>query len=143
MTRTPKALAADDSNISLLMLSHMLKRCGIAHVTEVTDGLQAVQEFQKAIHDGSLFDFVFLDVVMPVMDGQEALRLMRVLETTASVPAERRAVIVMATSLNSPGDMATALIEGDCNDYLVKPVKLEDVRAMITRYAQEPPPDPD
>jgi hypothetical protein len=40
----------------------------------------------------------------------------------------------MTTSLSSPADMITAIIEGDCTDYVVKPVSEGILRAMLTKY---------
>jgi two-component system, chemotaxis family, chemotaxis protein CheY len=68
------------------------------------------------------------------MDGQEALKRMRALEQGAGISKNNKTTIIMTTSLNSPEDMITALIENDCTDYIVKPVDQNLLKAMLNKY---------
>lgn len=134
MKRAAKTMVADDSSIALMMTGYMLKKYGVEPITEASDGLQALERFEEALQAKEPFSLVFLDIVMPKLSGQEALKRMRALEKEAGIAGGERAVIIMATSLNSPSDMIDALIEGDCSDYLVKPFDAEEVRALLIKY---------
>lgn len=134
MRREAKALIVDDSSIALLMTSFMLQKYGMVDISEAGNGLRALEDFKEALLGGTPFSLVFLDIVMPLMGGQETLRRMRALETEAGVSSEDRAIIIMATSLHSTNDMIDAMIEGDCSDYLVKPFSAEDVRGMLVKF---------
>ena len=134
MRREAKTLVVDDSSIALLMTGYMLNKMGIVDITEAEDGLQALDKFSQAVQNGTPYSLVFLDIVMPKLGGQEALRRMRAIEAEAGITEENRSVIIMATSLHSTEDMMNALIEGDCSDYLVKPFKAEDVKGLLIRY---------
>jgi two-component system, chemotaxis family, chemotaxis protein CheY len=129
-----KTLIVDDSKAILAMMDGMLKSHGINDVTKAVNGLRGVEQFEAALLMGSPFSLVFLDIVMPVMDGQEALKRMRAMEADAGVMSDERAIIIMATSLHSTNDMINALIEGDCSDYLIKPFDAEDLRGMLIKY---------
>lgn len=134
MNRETKTLIVDDSPTALQMMGHMLNKCGLADITEAKDGMLALKRFERELLVGTRYSLVFLDIVMPVLDGQETLKLMRAMEADAGVKAEDRAVIIMATSLSSTGDMMEALIDGDCSDYLVKPFGAEDLRGMLIKH---------
>jgi two-component system chemotaxis response regulator CheY len=134
MRREAKALIVDDSSIALLMTNFMLQKFGMVDISEAGNGLRALEEFEAALMGGTPFSIVFLDIVMPLMGGQETLRRMRALEAERGVASEDRAIIIMATSLHSTNDMMDALIEGDCSDYLVKPFSTEDVKGMLIKF---------
>jgi len=53
------------------------------------------------------------DVVMPGMDGQMALKLMRIVEKTLPAARDIRSVIIMTTALNSPDKVQGSLWQGD------------------------------
>jgi len=74
------------------------------------------------------FDLIFMDLQMPVMDGLEATRTIR-----AQLPEERQPVIVALTANAMPGDRESCLAAG-MNDYLSKPVKIEELQSMIQRH---------
>ena len=107
----------------------------IKDITQAEDGLQAMEHFERALLSGAPFSLIFLDIVMPVLDGQETLARMRAIEKKAGITGDDRAIIIMATSLHSTEDMIRALIDGDCTDYLVKPFEAEDVHTMLVKYA--------
>lgn len=134
MEREARTLIADDSRTILEVMEHMLHHIGIPDVTKAGNGLQALEFFGNALLHGAPYSLVFLDILMPVMDGQEALKRIRAMEREAGITGDGKATIIMATSLHSPEDMMQALFEGDCTDYLVKPLDIEDLRAMLMKY---------
>lgn len=134
MKRHAKTLIVDDSSIFLEMMGYMLNECGITEITKAENGLNALEFFQEALLAGTPYTLVFLDIMMPVMDGQETLKLMRSMEKDEGVAAGTGATIIMATSLHSTKDLVTALIEGSCSDYLVKPIAFKDLRRMLVEY---------
>jgi two-component system chemotaxis response regulator CheY len=134
MKQALKTLIVDDSRAVLSMMEGMLNYYGIETVDKAANGQLAVEQFQEALSTGAPYNLVFLDIVMPVMDGQTALRQMRAAEAAAGVTGEKRATIIMATSLSSTTDMVDALIDGDCTDYLIKPFEVDDVLGMLIKH---------
>lgn len=127
-----RCLIVEDEDVSREGLKFFLAE--YAEIVTAVNGLEAVDRFREALTEERPFDLVLLDIVMPEMDGQEALKLIR--ESEKEMPAQtgEKAVIIMTTALNSPENMEEALWEGDCTDYLVKPLVRADLMAMLRRY---------
>jgi len=134
MTPSLKVLIVDDSDVQADILESSLDDLDIKNITKAVNGLQAVEYFKTALLSGVPFSLVFLDIIMPEMDGQEALKRMRALEKEAGVDKHGQSTIIMLTSLSSPKDMLEALLEGDCTDYVVKPVAESLLQALLIKY---------
>ena len=105
-----------------------------AEIETAVNGLEAVERFRQALAERKYFDLVLLDIIMPEMDGQQALKLIRQAEQQHSAAPEKKAVIIMTTALNAPENMEEALWDGDCTDYLVKPMVRADLMGMLQKY---------
>ena len=105
-----------------------------AEVITASNGREGAGKFARAYEEKNPFDLVLLDIVMPEMDGRMALKLMRLVEKTLPAAQGQRGVIIMTTALDSAEDVQDSLWQGDCTDYLVKPVVREDLMAMLRRY---------
>lgn len=113
-----KILVVDDELVSRKKLQKILSNLG--ECGAVGGGKVAVAAFEKALREGDPFDLVTLDIVMPEMDGTEALLELRELEKEAGVPEEEKTVIIMVTSHWDKNNIVTSISAG-CNDYIVKP----------------------
>lgn len=131
MKNHSKVLIAEDSTLQAEMLEFMLQKMGITDISKAADGLSAMEQFEYALNSRSPYTLVFLDIVMPEMDGQETLKRMREMEKANGV---QRSVIIMTTALTSPTDMMDALLVGDSDDYIVKPVEKEQLQTMLEKY---------
>ncbi len=89
----------------------------------VGNGLEAVRTLEQRN-----YDLVFMDVQMPEMDGFTATR-----EIRAKLPADRQPKIVALTANALHGDRERCL-ESGMDDYITKPVRLEALEQVITRY---------
>jgi len=128
-----RCLVVDDESFGREMLS-----CYLAEYAEVVDtaqdGAEAVKLFNQALQDGKPYHFICLDILMPVMNGQEALKQMRDLESDLGIGKNREAIIIMTTALSSLEEIKKAIWQGDCNNYLVKPISQSDLVALLNKY---------
>ena len=107
----------------------MLKKLGLrADVS--ADGREAVQLFQMLP-----YDLILMDCQMPEMDGYEASREIRRRE-----PAGHHTVIIAMTAEAMAGARVDCLAAG-MDDYIAKPVRLEDLSAIVNRCLQVKAPD--
>jgi two-component system, chemotaxis family, chemotaxis protein CheY len=114
-----KTLIAEDELTSRVMLRELLKRYGLPHVA--MNGKEAVEAVAAAIDARDPYDLVCLDIMMPEMDGQEALKRIRQLEVEAGIAEHKRAKVIMTTA-HSDRDNVLAAIQALCDYFLVKPV---------------------
>jgi two-component system chemotaxis response regulator CheY len=71
-----------------------------------------------------------MDIMMPEMDGQEALREIRSLEDEAGVLPGDAAKVIMTTAL-ADAENVLAAIKSDCNGYLIKPINRAKLLAEL------------
>jgi two-component system chemotaxis response regulator CheY len=133
MDRGLKVMIVEDEEVAAELLGIMLNRLGISDIVSVSNGMVAVETFLSAIRCDSPYSLVFLDIMMPEMDGQEILMRMRSAESQVGLASGDRAKIIMTTALTSANSMVEAIFDGDCNDYLVKPVTHEYLSEILQR----------
>ena len=114
-----KTLVVEDDFTSSLLLQEILKRYGTAHTA--LNGQQAVEAVGTAIDSGEPYDLICLDIMMPEMDGHEALQQIRALEESKGIIAIKGAKIIMTTALDDSTNIL-ASFKSSCDVYLTKPV---------------------
>lgn len=114
-----KTLIVEDDFTSRLLLQEILKSYGPSHVA--VTGQEAVQAVRMAYEANEPYDLICLDVMMPVMDGQEALKQIRAFEEQQGVNPARYAKVVMTTALGDYRNRSDAYYSL-CDAYIVKPI---------------------
>jgi CheY-like chemotaxis protein len=120
-----KILIAEDNVINQQVIQYILQKLGYAPVM-VLNGREAVDT--AATGD---FDIILMDLQMPEMDGLEATRIIRRRSNS------RQPVIIALTANAMEGDEEECLQAG-MNDYLGKPVKLEELIDKLQKWAPRP-----
>jgi CheY-like chemotaxis protein len=118
----PRVLVVDDHPVNQKVAVQFLERAGCA-CDVASSGSEAIPAVV-----GGAFDLVFMDCRMPGMDGYEATREIRRLETG------RRTPIVAMTVEVLKGDRERCLAAG-MDNYISKPVRSKDFVRMLRRYA--------
>lgn len=128
-----RCLVVEDEDFGREMLTCILS--DYAEVVDTAkDGAEGLQLFVRALHEGHPYQLICLDIMMPVMDGQEALKRIRHLEKEAGIPTAQAAVIIMTTALDSLEEIQNAIWQGECNDYMVKPISQADLLAILNKF---------
>jgi signal transduction histidine kinase/ActR/RegA family two-component response regulator len=126
-----RVLLVEDNEINCEIVEFMLKEAG-AEVVTANDGKSAVDAFSAS--EPGTFDCVLMDLMMPVMSGYEAARVIRGLERE-----DAKTVPIIALSANAFDEDIAMAKDAGMNEHLAKPV---DIQKMFTvmrrlRYRQE------
>ena len=114
-----KILLAEDDFTTRKYMANFLSKYGSCDVT--VDGMEAVDAFMLALEEEEPYDLVCLDIMMPVMDGYQALMGIRNLEKEKNIPDDKRVKVIMATALNEEKNVKMAFDLG-CTIYSGKPI---------------------
>lgn len=118
-----KILIAEDNLVNQKVISRVFAKMGY-HIDIVTNGLEAI----AAVHKQP-YDLIFMDMQMPEMDGLEATRQIRKINSSELTP------IIAITANSMVGDREKCF-ESGMNDYIAKPFKVEEIRAAIERWGR-------
>jgi two-component system, chemotaxis family, chemotaxis protein CheY len=123
-----RVLIAEDDLVGRLVLSRFLE--GHAKCDMAVDGQEALHLYSESIGQGLPYELIFLDVMMPKMDGLKVLRAIRGTEAQKQVPGEYRAKVIMITALN---DRETVMDSHDlgCVGFVWKPVDLVKMGKLL------------
>lgn len=125
-------LIADDNRFSLELIKSVLEEYGECVCAE--DGVKAVEEFEKSLNGGNLFDLICLDIRMPRMDGQEALCRIREIEKKDRADIEHDTVVTMITALDDEMHITEAFLKGNATGYITKPITRDKLIDEMTLY---------
>lgn len=117
-------LLADDNPANQKVLGYMLKRLG-HDVTIVGTGREAVHVFAE-----KPFDLVFMDMMMPEMDGLEATRVIRQQE------AGKRHTPIIAVTANVERTDERQCVDAGMDAFLTKPFTLPEIRERVDFFSR-------
>ena len=122
--RTARVLLAEDSADNQDVTRALLELQGL-DVEVVDNGQQAVARLMAA--GPRAYDLVLMDLGMPVMDGHEATRLIRVDSRFSELP-------IIAVTSNALAGMQARCLEEGMQDYLAKPIDPQRLYAVLSRW---------
>lgn len=117
-----KTLIVEDDFTSRLFLQGILQTYGVTHIS--VNGNEAIEAVRLALAAKEPYNLICLDIMMPEMDGQVALKTIRDMEEKAGILANAGAKIIMETALDDKKSIMSAFRE-QCDAYLVKPIDRE------------------
>lgn len=123
-----RILIAEDDFTSRKVLLKFLSEYGECDVT--VDGMEAIDAYLMALEEDSPYDLVCLDVMMPVLDGYQALKNIRDIEREKKIPEDKAAKIIMTTALNEEKNVKKAFELG-CTVYCAKPIDMVKLRSTL------------
>lgn len=115
-----KCLIAEDHLLSRRILKELLTPqfdCDMA-----VNGQEAIDSFILAHESKRPYDVIFLDIMMPEVDGLEALQCIRTLERKMDIPHPLAVKVVMTTALDDPHMVFKSFNECEADAFIVKPL---------------------
>lgn len=121
-------LMAEDNDLNAELATVMLEDAGMA-VTRAFDGKDAVELFKN--HPQGTYDIILMDIMMPNMDGHQAAKTIRAMETerpdAATIP-------IIAVSANAFAEDIKASLDSGMNGHVSKPLNMKEVTDTIAKY---------
>ena len=124
--RNVKILLAEDNDLNAEIAMVQLEELGI-RITRVSDGKEAVKTFTENPPD--TFDLIFMDVMMPEMNGYEATEAIRAIHDRS----DARHIPIIAMTANAFAEDVQASLDAGMNGHLSKPIVMEEVVKTIAR----------
>ena len=132
-----RALIVDDDFYSRSFLEYILApyaRCDAA-----VNGEDAIMVFKKALEEGEPYSVIFMDLLMPVIDGPKALNEIREIEKDYGLTSDTVCKIVITSVLEDGEDTHNAMYLGGATSFLQKPVDEHSIMAELRRLGCIPP----
>ncbi len=123
-----KILIVEDEFVSRHVLLELLKPFGACDMA--VNGKEAVEAFKLALSKNDPYTLICLDIMLPEMDGQEALKQIREIERENKIGGLDGVKIIMTTALEDFDNIKRAFLE-QCEGYLVKPITREKILSQL------------
>ena|ERR1700730_8545052 len=114
-----RILVVDDAAFMRMMIKEILSKNGYEVVGEANDGVQAVQKYKDVNPD-----LVTMDITMPEMDGIQALKEIRKIDSNAKV--------IMCSAMGQQA-MVIDAIQAGAKDFIVKPFQADRVIEAVKK----------
>ncbi|MFX3648153.1 MAG: response regulator [Paenibacillus sp.] len=121
----PTVLIVDDHPINQKLMAIMLGKLGL--LSDIAEDGQSALDMVN----GSRYDYVFMDLQMPVMDGLECTRRIRESLSQSDQP------IIIAMTANVMEGIQQRCIAAGMDDYISKPVKMGNVKQKIAQFQKQ------
>lgn len=115
-----RILIAEDNLTNRRLMLKYLESLGKCDTVE--DGEKAVESVRQSLEQGRPYELICMDVMMPNMDGHEAVVEIRRLEQEMHLAEKDRVKVIMTTAVDSARSFKIAETAG-ANGYLIKPVR--------------------
>ena len=125
-----KILMAEDNDLNAEIAMVQLEELGI-HITRASDGKEALKIFTS--NQPGTFDIIFMDIMMPKMNGYEATKAIRALKTRP----DARTIPIIAMTANAFAEDVQASMDAGMDGHLSKPIVMEEVVKTIARNIRQ------
>lgn len=115
-----RTLIVEDDFTSRAILKKILSPFGECDIA--VNGEEAVEAFKLAHRERRPYDLICMDIMMPGMDGQQALRIIRGLEKGMDIRGSSEVTVIMTTALDDPKNVVEAYYKGGATSYISKPI---------------------
>jgi two-component system, chemotaxis family, chemotaxis protein CheY len=126
-----RILIVDDEITSRKILQKSLSTYGTCDFA--VNGADGIASFKKALDENKPYDLICMDIMMPNIDGHQAIKTMRDMEKEKGIKPKKEVKIIMVTALGDPKNAMEAFYQGKATSYLVKPISVEKLHEEVKK----------
>lgn len=125
-----KCLIVEDDFAARRLMTKYLSGYGDCDIA--IDGNEAVGAFRQALKENDPYELICLDIVMPRMDGRQALKTIRRIESDHGIDDTDCVKVIIVTAIGDSEDIIDSLKDGN-ESYIIKPVKKPELFEEIKK----------
>ncbi len=123
-----RILIVEDDYASRVFLNEILAEYGNCDLA--TNGIEAMEAYIEAIEENNPYSVIFLDIMIPKLDGILVLDKIRRIEKKKKI--KNKVKIIMVSALGDKDTLEDAFNKG-CDEYLTKPINIKDIKNIIKK----------
>ena len=131
MSKDFRILIADDLEINRDLLEKIL--AGYGNFDFAENGQETLDRYKASCQNKTPYDLILLDILMPIMDGQQALKAIRAHEAQVGIPGNEQVKVIMVSTLGDWDNVLESYKEGGAEEYIVKPITKRKVLEVIDK----------
>lgn len=127
-------LLVEDVEISRIVTENILKQFSeVTFIDNAKNGFEAIKKTLDLYKKGRKYDVIFMDIIMPISSGYQALESIRKYEKDNYIEENNRSKIVILSSLNSKEEIENGLRIG-ADKVFIKPISYEDIKSLFEEW---------
>lgn len=130
-------LIVEDSNTSRIFFMEILKNITEGRNVDIdsaVSGEEALEKFEKKWLEGNPFDLIFMDIVLPGIDGLQTLEKIRATEQARQIPEDKKVKAIMTTALDDNTKASRAFFQCEALSYMTKPITEEKIQTELKKF---------
>lgn len=127
-------LLVEDVEISRMITENILRQFSeITFIDNAKNGFEAIKKTLDLYKKGKKYDVIFMDIIMPITSGYQALESIRKYEKDNYIEENNRSKIVILSSLNTKEEIENGLKMG-ADKVFIKPINYEDIKSLFEEW---------
>lgn len=131
-----KILIVEDEPVCVLALKRSLDS-SLVDIDIANDGLTALAMFNSAFAEHNPYTIIFMDIVMPKLDGATTLLQIRNFEKDQGVAEEHKVKVVIISAIDDRKTILQAVLIGHISSFLSKPIDIKKLSKVMTQLVDE------
>ena len=127
-------LLVEDVEISRMVTENILRQFSeVTFIDNAKNGFEAIKKTLDLYKKGRKYDVIFMDIIMPISSGYQALESIRKYEKDNYIEENNRSKIVILSSLNTKEEIENGLRMG-ADKVFIKPINYEDIKPLFKEW---------
>lgn len=129
-----RILLVEDVEISRMVTENILRQFSeVTFIDNAKNGYEAIKKALDSYKKGKKYDIIFMDIIMPITSGYQALESIRKYERDNHIEENNRSKIVILSSLNTKEEIENGLRMG-ADKVFIKPINYEDIKSLFKEW---------